>query len=92
MSKGYVDFAKYGSIGISWVITTSVYLYLGYKGGTYLDNKFESAPIFMLVGLVAGIGLSFVSLMKEIVALTKHTSQKPPPEDNHVQDREKSHS
>lgn len=91
-SKGYFDFARYGSIGISWVVSTSIYLYLGYKGGTYLDGKFESAPIFMLIGLVAGIGLSFASLMSEIVTLTKETSRKPPPKDDHAQDCEKSNS
>ena len=70
MDKGYFDFAKYGSIGISWVLSTSIYLYLGYKGGTYLDGKLGSAPIFLLLGLLLAIGLSVGSLIGEIVALT----------------------
>lgn len=71
MDKGYFDFAKYGSIGISWVLSTSIYLYLGYKGGTYLDSKLGSAPIFLLLGLLLAIGLSVGSLIGEIVALTR---------------------
>lgn len=92
MDKGYFDFAKYGSIGISWVLSTSIYLYLGYKGGTYLDERFESAPVFLLIGLVVAIGLSFASLMAEILALAKETSKRQPPSDGHALDREKRNS
>ena len=74
------------------MLSTSIYLYLGYKGGTYLDSRFESAPVFLLVGLVLGIGLSFASLMSEILALTKQTSKRQHAPDAQALDREKSNN
>ncbi len=68
-NKGYFEYAKYGSIGISWVLTTSIYFYLGYKGGTYLDQRFDSAPIFLLVGLLGGMALSIKTLITNILEL-----------------------
>lgn len=76
MDRGYFDFAKYGSIGIAWVLSTSIYLYLGYKGGTYLDQKWGSEPLCMIVGLMLGIGLSLKSLMEHVLEMTKALDQK----------------
>jgi len=92
VQKGYFDFAKYGSIGISWVLSTSIYLYLGYKGGTYLDDRLESAPVFLLVGLLLAIGLSLSTLMTEVLALTKEVAEQQEETDVRAQDREKSNN
>lgn len=74
-NKGYFDYAKYGSIGISWVLATSVYFYLGYKGGTYLDARFNTAPIFLLAGLLGGMALSFRMLIAEILEIVAKSKQ-----------------
>lgn len=71
MNRGLTEFAKYGSIGIAWVLSTSIYMYLGFKGGTWLDDKFQSAPLFMVLGLVVGIALSMQSLVMHITEVTK---------------------
>lgn len=71
MAGGLGDYAKYGTIGISWVLSTAVYLYLGYRGGRWADARFDTAPIFMVMGIVAAAGMSLLSLTKELLALDK---------------------
>lgn len=92
MNKGYYDYAKYGSIGISWVLSTSIYLYLGYKGGAYLDSEFGSAPIFLLIGLLMGIGLSLRTLISEVLALTGAAGSDKNRGNGRAPDREKSNN
>lgn len=92
MDKGYFDYARYGSVGISWVLSTSIYLYLGYKGGTYLDDRLESAPVFLLVGLLLAIGLSLRMLVTEILTLTQETAKRQHTPDDRALDREKSNN
>ena len=84
--KGYFEYAKYGSIGISWVLSTSIYFYLGYKGGAYLDARFGTTPIFLVVGLLAGMGLSIKTLIGTILAVLDGSR----PGERYGSDREKS--
>lgn len=72
--KGYWDFARYGSIGISWVLSSSVYFYLGYKGGTYVDERLGSEPWFLVLGLLLAMALSLKTLIGEIMAIIERTS------------------
>lgn len=76
MDKGFFEYGKYGSIGIAWVLSTAIYVYLGFKGGTYLDDRLETAPIFLIVGLLFGLGLSIKSLIDHILALTSENDHK----------------
>lgn len=71
MAGGLGDYAKYGTIGISWVLSTAVYLYLGYRGGRWADARFDTAPIFMVLGIVLAAAMSLLSLTKELLALDK---------------------
>lgn len=89
MDRGYFDFAKYGSIGIAWVLSTSIYLYLGYKGGTYLDQRMSSAPLFMVTGLLLGIALSLKSLVTQVLELTEAFDKNKEKTDHRAPDREK---
>lgn len=89
MNKSYFDFAKYGSIGIAWVLSTSIYLYLGFRGGTYLDERMGSAPLFMLIGLFLGIGLSIKSLIEQVMELSAELDRRARGEDRRAPDREK---
>lgn len=92
MDRGFHEYGKYGSIGISWVLTTSVYLYLGFKGGVYLDEKLKSAPFFLIAGLLLGIGLSLRSLIVELLAITAELSKKKERGSHRAPDREKSNN
>ena len=83
--KSYWDFARYGSIGISWVLSTSIYFYLGYKAGIYLDARLGSAPLFLLAGLLGAMALSMRALIVEISAIIRGTST---PDGNESRTRE----
>jgi len=65
------EYGKYASLGISLVLTTAVYLFLGYRVGTWLDGRWGTEPTFMVVGIVLGMFLSLVSMVKELIMLTR---------------------
>lgn len=71
VGKNLRDFARYGSIGISWVLRSFLYLYLGYKGGSWLDNHWEIESLFTLFGLLGGFGLSLYSLIQELLMIER---------------------
>jgi len=88
--RGAGDYGKYGSIGISLVLTTAVYLYLGYRAGTWLDERWQTAPVGMVLGIVLGMVLSMLSLVKEVMSLQRSGgSTRPGGGHAHVRDREK---
>lgn len=68
---GFGDYARYASLGISLVVTTAIYLYLGYRGGLWLDRRFGTEPVFFVLGIVLGMILSLVSFAKELLALAR---------------------
>ena len=63
------EYGKYASLGISLVLTTAVYLFLGYRAGTWLDGRWGTEPTFLIVGIVLGMILSVVSMVKELMML-----------------------
>lgn len=67
---GLGDYGKYASMGISWVLTTAVYLYGGYRGGEWLDARWQTKPIFLIVGILIGTAMSVMTLVKELLVLT----------------------
>lgn len=87
MSKGIFEYAKHGSIGISWVLTSVVYFYLGYKGGSYLDDRLGSSPAFLLVGLIGAMALSIRSMISLALDVVKG-SKAPDEGASRVGDRE----
>ena len=88
--RGAGDYGRYGSIGISLVLTTAVYLYLGYRAGTWLDERWQTAPVFMVLGIVLGMVLSMLSLVKEVMALQRSgAGSRPGGGHARVRDREK---
>ena len=44
-------------VGIGWYIGVSIVL--GVLGGLWLDNKFHTKPILVIVGLILGIIVAF---------------------------------
>lgn len=71
MGMNLRDYARYGSIGISWVLSSLVYAYLGFKGGTWLDNRYGTDPLFVLLCLLAALGMSLYSLIQELLRIEK---------------------
>jgi ATP synthase protein I len=69
MHRGWYEYAKYGSMGISLVLTTSLYLYLGYVGGRWLDRRLHAEPWFFICGLLLALALSLRSLVAQVSAL-----------------------
>lgn len=67
---GLGDYSKYATMGISWVLTTGVYLWLGYRGGVWLDARWQTEPIFLIVGILVGMIMSVMTLVKELLALS----------------------
>lgn len=73
MDRGVFEYAKYGSIGISWVLVTSIYIYLGFTAGSWLDRRLHASPLFLVLGLLLAVALSLRSLVAEVMALIEET-------------------
>jgi F0F1-type ATP synthase assembly protein I len=62
---------KYVHFGISFGTTMAVSIYLGFKGGMWLDNRFSTEPFFMLVGILLGVGVTFKNLLDNLKRMDK---------------------
>lgn len=69
--KSYLKYVRYMNFAISFGVSSIVSMLLGYAGGTWLDNKLGTTPVFMLIGLLLGIATTFLILAKEIDVLDK---------------------
>ena len=67
----YLNLARYANFAFSFGTTMAASLLLGYLGGNWLDKKLGTPPIFLLVGVLSGVALSFYSLFHELSALGK---------------------
>jgi ATP synthase protein I len=71
LSRDYWKYAKYANFAMSFGITMALSLFLGYYGGNWLDQKLGTAPFGLVTGLMAGAGLAFYSMLKELKALER---------------------
>ncbi|KJS85475.1 MAG: hypothetical protein JM58_08535 [Peptococcaceae bacterium BICA1-8] len=62
---------KYVHFGISFGITMAVSIYLGFKGGTWLDNRFNTYPLFLIVGILLGVSVTFKNLLDNLKRMEK---------------------
>ena len=62
---------KYVHFGISFGTTMAVSIYLGFKGGTWLDNRLNSEPLFLIMGIFLGIGVTFKNLLDNLKRMEK---------------------
>lgn len=74
--NSWVTFARYANLAFSFGVTMAAALLLGFYGGRWLDRRLGTEPIFMLVGLLLGVGLAFKSLLDELDALSKESKAK----------------
>lgn len=65
----YLNFAL--SFGLTLVITT----YVLYLGGSWLDKKLGTAPVFMVLGILLSIATVFRQLINEVKDLEKEKTK-----------------
>ena len=56
----FFEAAQVSSVGVEMAVATL----LGWAGGYWLDNKFETGPWLMLVGLLFGVAAGFNGLIR----------------------------
>ncbi|MFC2016235.1 AtpZ/AtpI family protein [Chloroflexota bacterium] len=52
-------------IGIGWYI--GICIVLGVLGGIWLDNKFNTTPVLVIVGLILGLVVAFYGVYRMIL-------------------------
>lgn len=64
-------YAKYSNVALSFGLTLVVSVVGGGWLGSFLDNKFHSFPVFMVIGILSGTVLSFWSLFELLTGMEK---------------------
>ena len=52
-------------MGVGWYIGT--YIVLGVLGGLWFDDKFNTTPIMVIVGLIVGVIIAFYGVYRMIL-------------------------
>ena len=60
--KKFVDIARLTSVGIGLVLCA----FIGYWIGNYIDHKFHTAPIFMVIFLIIGMGAGILNVFRTL--------------------------
>lgn len=66
---------KYLNFGLSFGLTMAITVYLLSQGGKWLDNRFDTSPIFMSLGIILAIATVFKRLFTDIKTLDKDLSE-----------------
>ena len=61
-------------IGIGWYIGTCIVL--GVIGGLWLDNKFNTRPVLVIIGLISGIIVAFTGVYRMLLPLIRNKENK----------------
>jgi len=61
-------------IGVGWFIGLSILL--GVWGGLWLDNKFGTKPILVIVGLLLGLAVAFYGVYRMLLPLLRNKRDK----------------
>lgn len=69
---------RYANLAISFGITMVAAVFLGLYGGQWLDRRLGTFPIFMLLGILLGVGVGFYSLWGELAGLMNKKPEKGP--------------
>lgn len=57
--------AAFRLVGMGWYV--GICIVLGVLGGLWLDNKFNTRPILVIVGLILGIVIAFYGVYRMIL-------------------------
>jgi ATP synthase protein I len=61
-------------IGVGWFVGISILL--GVWGGLWLDAKFGTAPILVIVGLILGLAVAFYGVYRMFLPLIRNKGDK----------------
>jgi len=61
-------------IGVGWFVGVSILL--GVWGGLWLDEKFGTAPILVIVGLILGLVVAFYGVYRMLLPLMRSKRDK----------------
>jgi len=57
---------RYSGLALSFGLLMVILAGLGFLGGRALDGRLGTFPLFALLGVLAGIGLAFYDLVREL--------------------------
>lgn len=67
LSKAYQELGPYLGIGIQFMLSLFLCIILGY----WLDDRYETSPLFILIGVFLGMFAGFYNLFKTVSRLDK---------------------
>lgn len=59
-------------IAMQFGLYTAAFVYFAYRGGAWLDLKFNSYPLFTMLTIITSVIYSFVSLIHKMDLVEKH--------------------
>ena len=63
MEEGDGSLARYAGIGIQFAVAIVLFLY----AGQWLDRKFGTSPIFLILGVFLGAGAAFYNMYRKLM-------------------------
>ena len=63
-------------VGLGWYV--AVCIVIGVLAGLWIDSKFETSPIFLLVGTLLGVVTAFFGMYKLMAPFLQDSSQNRP--------------
>ncbi len=66
--------AAFNVIGVGWFVGLSILF--GVLGGLWLDNKFNTKPVFVLAGLFLGFVVAIYGIYRVLLPLLKDEEDK----------------
>ncbi len=74
----WAKFARYANLALTFGITMIAAVFLGLYGGWWVDRRLGTFPVFLLIGVILGVGLGFYSLWKELAGFLENKPEKKP--------------
>lgn len=81
----YMTYAKYANMAMSFGLTMTAGILLGFYGGRWLDGRFGTGPWLMLAGMLLGVAVGFRSIWSELMTLEKELKTEKKKKDNEDQ-------
>lgn len=69
--KRWIKQLRHFNLAFSFGISMILVLLLGVYGGHWLDQRFGTSPVFLLLGIFLGVGAGFYNLWSELSKLNE---------------------